>query len=835
MMKSAKTANPRNSKTMQKSKTTPHSLPNHQIRPLLFHTALALIISCASYGLVDHLVTKQKDQALITFGQQASAVVNRQVETWHLEGELLAQQPTLKSIGTVKAIIPANAAAPASLSFSDQDLLNRAQSASAEVEVSRIGSQAKVTIASAIPEGGFLISERSFSVLANDLKRITPPNMLLRLTQKVGSEQPVEILKTSNPTDAPLTPVPIKTKGWQLSVGQVNVSSSNPADNLPLLAALLTLMSGLLPLLIWMSQKPRLLRVESTTVDSEEEQLRKINDVAKELTPSPQVSPVIGSEPQPLTPIPNQYSQIEALKKQDSVDNTALRSTSPQALDTGLEKPLPETTLELPKTHATEFTLDNTALTELEFFITKSIPKHIFRAYDIRGKVSDLTAQWMLPMSRALGAEFRTRGQIEVVVGYDARTASEEYARIMREALVDSGIQVIDIGQVPTPVMHYAARQHQGNGIMITASHSPADYNGIKWITQRQSPLPEDIQNIYDRAEQRKFTEGQGKISKKSYTQDYLNEILADVMLSDDVSVMIDGLNGVMGKPALQAIEMLGCHVTGLDIEPNGSYPHGNPDPCEPNRLNNLSTQIIQSGANIGFAFDGDGDRLVVVNQDGTVITSDQLIALFAIMVLESKPGTDIVYDVKCSRMVSQTITAHGGRPIMSRSGSTFIRHAVMSKRNEVSFGGEFSGHYFFNDGRGSATDDGLYAAMRLLEWLTQRGQTLSDILATLPHRTGTPDIYLPLDSDLPEKFFQELAINAALIEHATLTTIDGVRLDFQDGFGIIRASNTGAFVTLRFEADTEASVQNIRQIFYDLIAKQLPNLAATMPNVTLI
>ncbi|WP_162818157.1 phosphomannomutase/phosphoglucomutase [Aquirhabdus parva] len=827
MKKSAKTSAQSNSKTQHTPRKNALSMPNPHLKPFILHAAIVLAISFSSYGIVDHVIQQQSNQALTQAGQQTATVINRQIDNWKIEASHLAELPTLKSLATVKAIVPAGGAVPASLSFSDQDLINRAQTSKGILEITHIGSQAKVSIVTELPAGGYLISERPFAPLARDLQQMTPSNLLITLTQKVGNEQPVDIFKSSNNTDASLTTIPLNVKGWQLNIGQIKAPMSlNPLENIPFLAALLSLIGGLLPLLVWMAVKPQFSHLKVQPVDSEEEQLRKLNVVAEELTPSPQIQPIIETtikpEPKPISPpvqstIPNTAPNIEV--NELDIPDIASESTGPVVTQSS--------SLNL----APEFSLDSEALTDLEFIITKSIPKHIFRAYDIRGKVKDLTAQWMLPISRALGSELRNRGQLEVVVGYDARETSEEYARIMRDALAESGLHVIDIGQVPTPIMHYAARQYQGNGIMITASHSPAEYNGIKWITQRQSPLPEDIQNIYDRAEKRTFTEGKGKITQKSFTRDYLDEMLSDVILSDDVTVQIDGMNGVMGKPAMYAIETLGCHVTGIDIDPNGLYPHGNPDPCEPDRLSNLSTQVIQSSADIGFAFDGDGDRLVVVNHDGTVVTSDQLIAIFAIMVLESRPGTDIVYDVKCSRMVSQTITAHGGRPIMSRSGSTFIRHAVMSKRSEVSFGGEFSGHYFFNDGRGSATDDGLYAAMRLLEWLTQRGQTLSEVLQTLPPRIGTPDIYLPIDSDLPEKFFQELAIDAALVENATLTTIDGVRLDFHDGFGIIRASNTGAFVTLRFEADNAASVHHIRQVFYDLIAKQLPNLAASMPN----
>lgn len=805
-----------------------------RLKPLALNVILAVAMGIGSYALTEHTVEQQKSQALSEFSQNAATVIDRQITNWEAESNLLAQQPSLKSTGRVKAIIGLDGVLPPDLSFSDQDLLNRTRKGPTGAEITNVGAHALITTAVAMPIGGYLISERPFSVLADDLKKITPNGMQLTLSQTLSGEQPLIAISLNSDSSSSLTSVPLKAVGWQLNVGTVASSSMNPLTNLPLLAGLLTFFGTLLSSAIWFFIRPQRV-INSTNYQSAGDQLAQLDAVALELTPSepepiskPIATPKPAIEPEPVKPVSVPEPIVEAvLQEPEPVAAPATDLDDLSYLDEALEtSKAPE------QSNLMEFTLGNGAmLPETEFYLDKGLPKHIFRAYDIRGKVSDLTAERMKPIARALGSELRSRGQIEVVVGFDARTTSEQYAEIMRNGLVESGMQVIDIGMVPTPVMHYAARQHQGNGIMITASHNPAEYNGVKWLMQHQSPLPEDIEAIYKRALDESFIEGKGKQRKLSYTADYLDEMLNDVILGEELNVVIDGMNGVMGELAQQAMEASGCRVVDLDIKPNGSYPHGNPDPCEPNRLTELSQQMIISQADIGFAFDGDGDRMVAVTKDGTVVTSDQMIALFAMMILESKPGADIVFDVKCSRTVSQTITTNGGRPIMSRSGNTFIRHAVMSDSNDVAFGGEFSGHYFFNDGRGNASDDGLYAALRLVEWLGNRGETLDEVLKTLPNRVGTPDIYIALDRDLPPNFFAELTIDAAIIEGATLTTIDGVRLDFQDGFGIIRASNTGAFVTLRFEAENAMSLDRIRQIFHNLVQKHQPSLADKMPD----
>ncbi len=802
-----------------------------RIKPLVFNVILALLLGIGGYKLTQHVVLQQEKQAIVEYSKITATLIDRQTTNWTAESNLLAQQPSLKSIARVKAIIGADGVLPADLSFTDQDILNRTRKSPTGAEISNMGILASITTAALMADGGYLISERPFTALSDDLKRVTPANIQLHLSQNFSDGQTLKILTLNNDSDHESINVPLKAVGWQLNIGKSGHSSINPMTNLPLLAGLLAFFASLLSIFIWCFIKPKRI-TDSPAQMSSEEQRAQLDAIALELAPSRPETPTITqiSSKRVVEPTVETIT-AETLNPEPTVESPIVESIKTDLNDLSYLEDLiinsksPET----PTDHLMEFRLDSGILFEHEFNRDTDLPKRIFRAYDIRGKVTDLTSKWMMPIARALGSELRARGQIEVVVGFDARITSEEYAEIMRNGLVESGLHVIDIGAVPTPVMHYAARQHQGNGIMITASHNPADYNGVKWLIQQQSPLPDDINAIYQRAHDQQFIDGTGQIRKKSYNAEYLDEMLNDVMLNDDLTVVIDGMHGMMGELAQQAMETSGCTIIDLDISANGAYPNGNPDPCEPNRLTALSQQMVTSQADIGFAFDGDGDRMVAVTKNGTVVTSDQLISLFAIMTLEFNPGADIVFDVKCSRMVSQTITANGGRPIMSRSGNTFIRHAVMSQSDAVAFGGEFSGHYFFNDGRSHASDDGLYAAMRLMEWLGRRGQTLEEVLRTLPARVGTADIYLALDTDLPSDFFDVLAADAAKIPDTTLTTIDGVRLDFQDGFGLIRASNTGAFITLRFESGNTASLDQIRQIFRDLMQKNYPSLAVKM------
>ena len=455
---------------------------------------------------------------------------------------------------------------------------------------------------------------------------------------------------------------------------------------------------------------------------------------------------------------------------------------------------------------------------EFTFNRLDSFPAHLFRAYDIRGSIDDLSQDLVSNIGRALGSQLREQDQYQVVVGYDARSSSSGYAKVIRQSLVDCGLTVIDIGLVTTPICYFAAAQYDGNGIMVTASHNPADENGLKWLIQHHSPTPDAIQQLMQRAQEANFTEGLGQVISQSFTDSYLNRLQEDVLLSQPVHISIDGMNGSAGQVALAAFQAAGCEVSSLNVDANGMFPNGAPDPSNAAFLQELSNDIVISGSVLGFAFDGDGDRLVVLDSQGKVISPDHLIALFAKICLDTNPGSDIVFDVKCSRMVSTVVTQAGGRPIMVRTGNTFLREALTNPDYQAVFAGEFSGHYFFNDQRGHGQDDGLYAALRLLEWLDIQGQTIEQALADLPQRVSTPDLYLALEAINSTELLAEFEQEAAQLSDAKMSTIDGIRLDFEYGFGIIRPSNTGNFLTARFDADTTENLQVIRLTFARLL-----------------
>ena len=525
----------------------------------------------------------------------------------------------------------------------------------------------------------------------------------------------------------------------------------------------------------------------------------------------------------------NDTAQQDSDSSQQLAQSTTQQASSPDMHDDAadafdeLDLILAETTSndQLSDQHAAlEFNLDDTLLPDGDFsLMTASLfPAHLFRAYDIRGSIDDLSNSMVSNIGRALGSQLRQQDQYQVVVGFDARSSSTGYAKLLRQALSDCGLTVIDIGLVTTPICYFAAAQHDGNGIMVTGSHNPADENGVKWLIEHRSPTPEAIQQLKQRIEQEDFTEGLGQVRAQSYTEDYLNQLQEDVLLSQSVHISIDGMNGSAGQIALTAFQAAGCEVSSLNTEPNGMFPNGAPDPSKTEFLQELSNDIVISGSSIGFAFDGDGDRLVVLDSQGEVISPDRLITLFARMCLDSNPGSDIIFDVKCSRMVSSVITQEGGRPIMVRTGNTFLRQALTNPDYQAVFAGEFSGHYFFNDQRGHGQDDGLYAALRLLEWLDTQGQTIEQALADIPKRVSTPDLYLALEATNATELLAAFELEAAQLSDAKISTIDGIRLDFDYGFGIIRPSNTGNFLTARFDGDTDDNLQVIRSTFARLL-----------------
>lgn len=816
---------------------------------LTIHLVLAAAGSGAVYYLVSQHEQQHQQQQLDVFAKQASTLIERHAQNWQQQASLLAQQPMLRSGALLKAVVPLEGTVPPSLNYADQDLLNRTRVAATQPEISGTGDKAVVSTALAMPTGGYAIFEWPIAPLVNDLQALTPPDIELKFSQQLGDGTPLEVLRIhASGNDGALRTIPLTRKGWQLAI-----QSNQDTGGLPLWAGLLSLLASLIPLLMWG------LRQSATFVPSKINAPTPLDNnfdsgFSQTNTPGNTASPAVASKSLAATDTvlaSGTDSKTTALDS-DQFSPSGLENTNPSAsatenanqnaLDANAENADNATAnaafdeLDLleeqsdpvdPHGDALEFNLDETLLPDVEFNLGASqFPAHLFRAYDIRGAIDDLSTELVGKIGRALAAQLRQQDQYQVVVGYDARTSSSGYARLIREACVASGLTVIDIGRVSTPLCYFAAARHDGNAIMVTASHNPAHENGMKWLIAHQSPSPEAIQQIKQRVIDQDFVEGLGVIHSQSYLDEYLSLLQDDIILSQPVRVSIDAMHGSAGEIALAAFNAAGCEVSSLNIEPNGMFPNGAPDPSKPEHLQELGNDIVISGSQIGFAFDGDGDRLVVMDQQGQIISPDYLISLFAKICLDSNPGSDILFDVKCSRMVSSIVSTEGGRPVMIRTGNTFLRQALRDPDYQAVFAGEFSGHYFFNDGRGHGQDDGIYAALRLLEWLDNRGQTLEEVLAELPVRVSTADLYLPLDDSIASEILETFATDAANVADAKISTIDGIRLDFNHGFGIIRVSNTGHHLTARFDADTAENLRLIRNTFARLLREHNPRLA---------
>lgn len=469
----------------------------------------------------------------------------------------------------------------------------------------------------------------------------------------------------------------------------------------------------------------------------------------------------------------------------------------------------------------------------------------LFRTFDIRGHEAHFTAENIDNIAKGLATILITKGQYHIVVGRDVRKSSARISNTIIETFVSLGIRVVDIGIVTTPLMVFAANNSFGCGIIITASHNPEEFNGLKWIINNESPTLEDVKSLKNIVITEEFTSsiGKGSVQSESFNSGYTNAILGDILLADLPTVVIDTMHGATAIVAPDIIEQAGCVVHTINNNVDGNFTSGNPNPTERNRLTDLSNAVINKGADIGIAFDCDGDRLAVINELGEPVSSEQLICIFSKILLETNPASDIAYDIKCSRHVANAITSFGGRPILRPTGSQILRQTIKESPQTI-FAGELSGHFIFNDGRLGNYDDAIYSALRLLEWLTQTGMPLSSHLKQISSSVSTDDVYIPTNgfSEPGEKIKQIInhwnTLDSSQQEvhmqtkDVIMTSLDGFRLDFPDGFGIIRTSNTENAFTVRFSADNSDSLIRIKQLYSDLIRIVDAELAESILNI---
>lgn len=440
-------------------------------------------------------------------------------------------------------------------------------------------------------------------------------------------------------------------------------------------------------------------------------------------------------------------------------------------------------------------------------------PSAIFRDYDIRGNAdSDISDELAVRIGRAFGSECIEKGQDTVVLAGDGRISTPRLKAAIQQGLQASGCNVIDIGIVPTPLMNFAANTLQGvrSGIMVTASHNPATDNGFKMVIDGHTLASEDIQQIQERVKSGSFCEGSGDYHEREIIDEYIEHIVSDIVLAGSYKVVVDCGNGIAGVVAPRLLEELGCDVVELYCDVDGSFPNHAPDPSVLENLNDLIEAVGRESADLGIAFDGDGDRLAVVTANGDIILPDSLLMLFARDVVSRNPGTDIVFDVKSTRRLNALISSCGGRPVMWKSGHSHIKNKMLE--TGAMLGGELSGHIFFKE-RWFGFDDGVYSAARLLEIMSIRDQDLDSIFAAMPTSASTPEIRVAVPEDRKFSIVKALSENGEW-GNGKVTTIDGVRVDFAKGWGLVRASNTSAALTLRFEADDAESLATVQHVF---------------------
>ena len=444
------------------------------------------------------------------------------------------------------------------------------------------------------------------------------------------------------------------------------------------------------------------------------------------------------------------------------------------------------------------------------------VPASIFKAYDIRGIINEtLNPQITHAIGQAFGSQMRDLGETDVIIGRDGRLSGPELIEALTKGLLSTGINVIDLGMVATPMVYFAANQTLGSiqpksGIMITGSHNPPNYNGFKMVLGGAAIYGEQIQSLRKQIEGEHFHQGTGQRSTFNIFPQYLKYIVGDVRLARPMKIAVDCGNGVGGAFAGELFRALGCDVQELFCEVDGNFPNHHPDPAHLENLQDLIRNLASTDNELGLAFDGDADRLGVVTKDGQVIFPDRQMMLFAKDVLTRHPNGQIIYDVKCTRNLAPWIEQHGGQALMWKTGHSLVKAKL--KETGAPLAGEMSGHIFFKD-RWFGFDDGLYTGARLLEILSKVANP-SEVLNALPNAICTPELQLPCAEGEAFILLDKIKANPQFPSSQSINTIDGVRVEYADGFGLARPSNTTPIVVLRFEADSEEAIQRIQREF---------------------
>ncbi|MDD9852055.1 MAG: phosphomannomutase/phosphoglucomutase [Gammaproteobacteria bacterium] len=454
------------------------------------------------------------------------------------------------------------------------------------------------------------------------------------------------------------------------------------------------------------------------------------------------------------------------------------------------------------------------------------VPAPLFKAYDIRGVAGEgdgaLSGALVHRSGRAFGSRARRSGCGTVAVARDGRLSGAALGRALVDGISASGCNVVDIGQAATPLLYFAAHRLAGGcGVMLTGSHNPPEYNGLKLMLAGETLHGGAIQTLRDDCERGEFTAGDGAVRRMDVRGDYISCVTESVSIARKFDIVVDCGNGVAGNTAPALFRALGLGVRELFCEVDGNFPNHHPDPSRPENMRHLGRAVCESGADFGIAFDGDGDRLGVAAADGAIVWPDRQMVLFAREVLAENPGAKIIYDVKCSQVLPRAITAAGGRPEMWKTGHSLLKARL--RETGAPFAGEMSGHFFFAD-RWFGFDDALYAGARLCQLLAKSDRSPAQIFRALPDTANTPEIHIPMAEGRQHALAEKLAQNANF-PGAEISVIDGLRVDFTDGFALARASNTTPVLILRFEGENEKSLRRIQARFKEYILSVAPEV----------
>ncbi|MGC4011925.1 MAG: phosphomannomutase/phosphoglucomutase [Pseudomonas sp.] len=713
---------------------------------------------------------------------------------------------------------------PGPLNYAALDMLHRVESGQvAAPEAYKVGTRWLVYSPTALRGADNTI--QGSLLLVVDLQRLLgnlPPMSAdigqVQLSQQFGNSPAQVLLQRGQASTAAPISLPSGNPNWKLSFTP-GPSITDPLYSPAMLgiAALLALAGGLLGLYLAQGAMQRRVSKDAQALGQFIQELAGQRTAkAPELSlPSLQaLAQALARQPRRKTETPSVSAPAAPAAAAQPIPAVAAASAPAAATDTPLVDPLFQNTdiLDIDILDEDQDLLGLEQTPAMSTPKAPQLPASIFRAYDIRGVVGDtLTTETAYWVGRAIGSESLARGEPCVSVGRDGRLSGPELVQHLIQGLLDCGCQVTDVGMVPTPVLYYAANVLEGkSGVMLTGSHNPPDYNGFKIVVAGETLANEQIQALRERIQNNDLASGVGSVQQIDILPRYFQQIRDDIALAKPLKVVVDCGNGVAGVIAPQLIEALGCTVIPLYCDVDGTFPNHHPDPGKPENLEDLIAKVKETGADLGLAFDGDGDRVGVVTNEGTIIYPDRLLMLFAKDVVSRNPGADIIFDVKCTRRLISLISGYGGRPVMWKTGHSLIKKKM--KETGALLAGEMSGHIFFKE-RWYGFDDGIYSAARLLEIISLDKRDAERVFSAFPMDISTPEINITVTDEGKFALIEALQARGQWGE-ANLTTLDGVRVDYPKGWGLVRASNTTPVLVLRFEADSQEELERIKEVF---------------------